>query len=186
MRMQSASFEYTPRHPEESVLYQVVAEQLETLLARQQERDRPVPLFVEREFRTYLTCGIAEHGFLRLHCDTCGHDRILPFSCKKRAWCPSRGGRRMADTAAHLVERVFPWVPVRQWVLSLPFQFRYRMAYDSELLTDVLNSCPEGAVQRAGPHGRLNEPTKAVLQDTPASDSQPEEISESDYTELDD
>src|SRR2546422_2834053 len=113
MRMQSASFEYTPRHPEESVLYQVVAEQLETLLARQQERVRPVSLFVEREFRTYLTCGIAEHGFLRLHCDTCGHDRILPFSCKKRAWCPSCGGRRMADTAAHLVERVFPWVPVR-------------------------------------------------------------------------
>jgi hypothetical protein len=26
----------------------------------------------------------------------------------------------MADTAAHLVDRVFPEVPVRQWVLSLP------------------------------------------------------------------
>jgi hypothetical protein len=24
-------------------------------------------------------------------------------------------GRRMADTAAHLVDRVFPEVPVRQW-----------------------------------------------------------------------
>jgi len=50
--MQSAAFEYTPRHPEESVLYQVVAEQLETFLARQQERDRPIPHFVEREFRS--------------------------------------------------------------------------------------------------------------------------------------
>jgi hypothetical protein len=50
--MQSAAFEYTPRHPEETVLCQVVAEQLETFLARQQERDRPVPLFVEREFRS--------------------------------------------------------------------------------------------------------------------------------------
>jgi len=30
-----------------------------------------------------------------------------------------RGGRRMADTAAHLVDRVLPEVPVRQWVLLL-------------------------------------------------------------------
>ena len=45
----------------------------------------------------------------------------------------------MADTAAHLVDRVFPWVPVRQWVLSLPFKLRYRMAYDSKLMADILN-----------------------------------------------
>jgi hypothetical protein len=45
----------------------------------------------------------------------------------------------MSDTAAHLVDRVFPWVPVRQWVLSLPFKLRYRMAYDSALMADVLN-----------------------------------------------
>ena len=45
----------------------------------------------------------------------------------------------MADTAAHLVDRVFPIVPVRQWVLSLPFALRYRMAYDAHLTSDVLN-----------------------------------------------
>ena len=45
----------------------------------------------------------------------------------------------MADTAAHLVDRVLPIVPVRQWVLSLPFALRYRMAYDSRLTGDVLN-----------------------------------------------
>lgn len=39
---------YRPRNPETTVLYQVVAEQLETFLARQQERDRPVPRFVEK------------------------------------------------------------------------------------------------------------------------------------------
>jgi hypothetical protein len=37
---------YQPRHPDESLLYQVVAEHLETFLARQAERDRPVPGFV--------------------------------------------------------------------------------------------------------------------------------------------
>ena len=45
----------------------------------------------------------------------------------------------MADTAAHLIDSVFPIVPVRQWVLSLPFALRYRMAYDSRLMSDVLN-----------------------------------------------
>jgi hypothetical protein len=44
----------------------------------------------------------------------------------------------MADTAAHLVDRVFPRVPVRQWVLSLPYALRYRLAYDASLVTDVL------------------------------------------------
>jgi hypothetical protein len=44
----------------------------------------------------------------------------------------------MADTAAHLVDRVLPSVPVRQWVLSLPFSLRYRLAYDSRLVRDVL------------------------------------------------
>ena len=45
-------------------LYGVIVEQLETFLARQQARERPVPRFVERDFRGYLTCGVAEHGFL--------------------------------------------------------------------------------------------------------------------------
>jgi hypothetical protein len=44
----------------------------------------------------------------------------------------------MADTAAHLVDRVFPQVPVRQWVLSLPFALRYRLAYDTSLVSAIL------------------------------------------------
>ena len=45
----------------------------------------------------------------------------------------------MADTAAQLVERVLPQVPVRQWVLSLPFDLRYRLAYDAALTSAVLD-----------------------------------------------
>ena len=44
----------------------------------------------------------------------------------------------MADMAAHLVDRVFPHVPARQWVLSVPFALRYRLAYDAEMVTAVL------------------------------------------------
>ena len=45
----------------------------------------------------------------------------------------------MADTAAHLTERVFPRVPVRQWVLSFPHALRYRLAFDAALVTGVLD-----------------------------------------------
>jgi hypothetical protein len=45
----------------------------------------------------------------------------------------------MADTAAYLVDHVIPYVPTRQWVLSLPFKLRYRMAYDSKLMGEILN-----------------------------------------------
>ena len=44
----------------------------------------------------------------------------------------------MSDTAAHLVDRVFPKVPVRQYVLSLPFVLRTRLAFDHALCSDVL------------------------------------------------
>ena len=50
---------------------------------------------------------------LRLGCDTCHHELLLAFSCKRRGFCPSCAGRRMAQTAAHLVEQVIPWVPTR-------------------------------------------------------------------------
>jgi hypothetical protein len=41
---------------------------------------------------------------------------------------------------AHLVERVLPAVPVRQWVLTLPYPLRYRCAYDAKLTTEVLRA----------------------------------------------
>jgi hypothetical protein len=131
---------YEPRRAQDTVLYRVVAAELETFLASARDRGHPLPPFVENTFRGLLTCGIAAHGFLRLHCDRCGADRVVPFSCKRRGVCSSCGGRRMAETAANLVERVLPEVPMRQWVLSLPFSLRYRLAYDHTLLTPVLGA----------------------------------------------
>jgi hypothetical protein len=40
----------------------------------------------------------------------------------------------MTDTAARLTDAVLPAVPVRQWVLSLPIEIRYRLAYDDPLI----------------------------------------------------
>lgn len=41
----------------------------------------------------------------------------------------------MANEAAALVDRVLPAVPVRQWVLSLPFELRALAALDAKVLT---------------------------------------------------
>jgi hypothetical protein len=46
----------------------------------------------------------------------------------------------MAETAAHLVDRVLPEVPIRQWVLTLPYPLRYRCAYDAKLTSEVLRA----------------------------------------------
>jgi hypothetical protein len=64
------------------------------------------------EFDTFLECGLLARGFLRLRCGDCGHDKLAAFSCKRRGFCPSCGARRMAQTAAHLVDHVIPHVPV--------------------------------------------------------------------------
>jgi len=125
------------------VLYQLVQQHLATCLANACERSPNgfgLPTFVERTFEAFLECGIPALGFCRIRCDDCGHDTILPFSCKFRGLCPSCDGRRMADTAAHLVDRVLPPVSYRQFTLSFPRRVRFALARDGALLTKVLRA----------------------------------------------
>ena len=130
---------YEPRDPSRTVLYKVIADHLETFLASlDADPDATgLPAYVQREFYDYLQCGILAHGFLRLGCDTCQKELLLPFSCKRRGFCPSCAARRMAQTAAHLVECVIPWVPTRQWVVSVPIPLRYWMAASQDLTAKV-------------------------------------------------
>ena len=119
---------YRRRRPECTVLYEAVRQDLETWLARSREGcldDDPIPGWVEAEFRRYLACGILAHGAARARCPACGHDFLVAYSCKGRGLCPSCNTRRMVETAAHLVDHVFPRVPVRQWVVSFPKRLRY-------------------------------------------------------------
>ena len=100
-------------------LYHVIADHLETFLASlDADPDATgLPASVQREFYDYLQCGILAPGFLRLGCDACKKELLVPFSCKRRGFCPSCVARRMAPTAAHLVACVISWVPTRQWVV---------------------------------------------------------------------
>ncbi len=131
---------YRRREPEDTVLYRVLAEYLETFLAGAGQGNgmrSGLPRFVERELRGFLDCGILARGFCRVHCTACGRDALVAFSCKRRGFCPACGTRRMVDTAAHLADRVFPEVPVRQWVLALPYRIRFLCAYDPGLCRGV-------------------------------------------------
>ncbi len=97
----------------------------------------PLPAFVKDELEGFVNCGVLGRGFAVLACPDCREQKVVGFSCKGRGFCTSCGGRRMTATAADLVEHVLPDVPLRQFVLTLPFELRARVAYDGELLGAV-------------------------------------------------
>ena len=104
---------YERRRPEETTLYQLIQENVETFFAQvEAETGAGLPDFVKDEFEAFLDCGILANGFLRLRCPDCAHEKLVAFSCKRRGFCPACGARRMAETAAHLVGEERPFV---QW-----------------------------------------------------------------------
>ena len=82
---------YERRRPEETTLYQVVQEHLESFLAQvEAETGSSLPEFIKDEFDAFLECGILAHGFLRLRCARVARMRSWwPF----RVSLPRKGGR---------------------------------------------------------------------------------------------
>jgi hypothetical protein len=97
-------------------------------------------LFGTRPHPWGLTRKSAPGGFFAsARCPECGHDFLIAYACKGRGVCPSCNTRRMAETAAHLVDHVFPRLPVRQWALSVPKRLRYFEQHDRRAVTAALN-----------------------------------------------
>lgn len=130
---------YRRRRPERTLAWQTVQGWLATWIAHHDEADaEPVPAYVQRELSAYLECGILAHGFARARCPDCTAEFLVAFSCKGRGVCPSCTTKRMAATAAHLVDSVIPRVPMRQWVLALPKRLRPALRNHAALATRVL------------------------------------------------
>jgi hypothetical protein len=133
---------YARRTPEKTALYQVFHRHLPNFerMWSDTESGNCLPKHVTEELRKYLTCGILSHGFAQMHCDACHKRHLVAFSCKGRGFCPSCLGRRMNEGAANLVDHVLPeHIPIRQWVLTLPYPLRYPLAFDAKHLGHVLH-----------------------------------------------
>ncbi|MBI5478399.1 MAG: transposase, partial [Deltaproteobacteria bacterium] len=132
---------YRRREPEATLLYRLVAEELDGLeadLAAASPYGSGLPRHVAKELRAYLDCGRLERGFARVVCRRCRAEHLVTFSCHGRAVCPSCSSRRMHDSAAHLVDRVIPRVPVRQFVVTFAPRVRYHLAADPRLASAAL------------------------------------------------
>lgn len=97
---------YRRHRPEDTLLYQIVAQHYRPFAAMMHAQGRPLPGFVQREFEDYLKCGCPEYGFLRVRCAICHAEKLVAFSCKHRGFCPSCGlGIVIRAIEARLVAR---------------------------------------------------------------------------------
>ncbi len=121
-------------------IQRLVRHHLVSFLDRVTEAGGHLPFHVHRAMTRMAACGDPIHGFAWLRCPSCEHDRLVPFVCRTRGLCPSCGGRRMVELSTHWVNRVLPRVPVRQWVVSVPWGMRLLLARRHDLCRMVLGT----------------------------------------------
>ena len=131
-------FKYERHEPKNTLLYKIINEYYPRYLSHLADEGRRLPQYIQKEFEDYLKCGLLEHGFLRVRCEECNHERMVAFSCKHRGFCPSCCAKRMIESAALLVDSVLPHKPMRQWVLSVPFPLRFLFASQPHVMGKAL------------------------------------------------
>jgi len=114
----------TPRRPELSPLYRVLADHFEHLERVHEERFErthgPLRPAARHAASRPLGCGLLEHGFARVRCEACRAEFLVAFRCKGRHFCPSCRARRLAEWSLGLGEPLLLDVPHREVVLTLP------------------------------------------------------------------
>ena len=107
----STSAVYRPRNPNNSVYYQCIEDYFEVFEQIYEERFerrygfyRP---YVMQVMHRYLDRGDLHFGFARVKCKDCGHEFLLPFSCKRRHFYPSCHQKRVVAFGEWLCTEVF-------------------------------------------------------------------------------
>ena len=80
---------YKRHRPEQTLLYQIVDKHDPDFLAQLAAEGKSLPDHVQQEFTDFLKCGLLEHGFLRVRCASCHHEKLVTFSGKRGGLCPS-------------------------------------------------------------------------------------------------
>ena len=73
---------YVRHRPETTLLYQVVQEYWPEFQAELASHDKKLLTYVIKEFDEYLKCGRLEHGFLRVRCEACHHEKLVVLNEK--------------------------------------------------------------------------------------------------------
>ena len=110
----SGAFLYQRHRPEKTLLYQLVSKHYPVFRQQLAEEGRMLPGYVQREFEDYLKWGglnTASYGYGARTATRNAWSHLVAIGVDS---CPSCGTRRMAESAALLVDEVFPHQPVRQ------------------------------------------------------------------------
>ena len=132
---------YKPRTPQATDYFRCIQDHCEDLemvwddrYAAQYGFWRPYVLEV---MLRYLECGDLHCGFARVVCKECNYEYLLPFSCKRRHFCPSCHQKRVVVFGEQVCESVLKRVPHRQWVFSIPKRLRLFFLFDRTLLAKL-------------------------------------------------
>jgi PEP-CTERM motif len=101
-----APVHYERHRPEQNTLYRLVQQHAVSFIAHTEvSSEAELPRFINDEFDAFLECGILAHGFLRLRCGECGHDKLCwPSAASAAGSAPhaARAGCRTSGFAATL------------------------------------------------------------------------------------
>ena len=110
---------YRRHRPETTALYEVVRDNLETLLGAVDDGALAVriPRHARKELLAYLDCGLLCRGFARLKCRGCSETRLVAFSCKGRGYvkrlvmrsCAGRGEAQSTERATTTSHNPHDW-----------------------------------------------------------------------------
>ena len=135
---------YRPRHPERTVLYQVLFHYFDQFVSEYEKRFqqeygffRPV---VHEVVEKYLDCGNPRSGFARIRCPDCGTDLLLTFSCRTRGFCPSCHAKRLEEWGEWMRDDLVLDVPHRQVVFVIPKMLRIFFKFRRKLLGELCHA----------------------------------------------
>ena len=93
---------------------------------------------MQREFYDYLRCGILAHGFLRLGCDTCHHELLVPFSCKRETFMRFKEIVEMMERKEHLRDDGLAEIVRKVYSMNPASKGRARLRPLDEVLARIL------------------------------------------------
>jgi hypothetical protein len=142
---------YSKRKPRGSPLFQCLSDHWEAFSGQHQDlfedQDGPLRRRHQVVIGQFMECGLMDFGFVRVRCGDCGHELLLPFSCKTRGFCPSCAKKRECFFGEFLLNEVLERVTHRHVVFTIPKRLRGYFDQDRHLLPELSRMGYESVVE---------------------------------------